>query len=351
MGKNRTTIEAIHNLPVLTRDLAFEGECPPNLTDCLWPSLIIFVDGDIHVSDLSIKITAPPGTATTGWHAGGSVFTSLIDALRFMGQNPTNVTIDRIAVEGLPDDSPTSFGFNVINGVIYTGEFPRSTTPFDYYFMSGGTLTVRNSSFKSAFDGVSTDGFFKDTSVTIGGSPSTVNVGIDLEASENSVFEVSYNTSSGIWYGMWVVPWQPVFVPSKPSQYSIHDNNFTTTGSNAGGIYLWNAPDNPWIHAKIYKNTVEPKQGTLADGIGAYNTQGTVIVNNKIRGSGTDAIGLWGSTHGTVSSNNLGGFTAHPSLAQIYLDPNTSDNHVDCSNHNDTVLDQGTNNTVMGCQP
>ncbi len=268
-----------------------------------------------------------------------------------------NVTIDHIAVEGLPDDSATSFGFNVVNGVIYTGELPRSHNPFDYYYMSGGTLTVRNSSFKSAYDGVSTDGFFKDTSVTIGGSPSTenvfenVNVGIDLEASENSRFEVSHNTSSGILYGMWVVPWQPAFVPSKPSRYSIHDNKFTTTGANAGGIYLFNDPANPWIRATIYNNTVESKEGFLVDGIGAYNTQGTVIRDNKIRGSGADAIGLWGSTLCDISGNNLGGFTAHPTRAQIYLDPNTENNRVACSNHNDTVLDQGTGNTVMGCQP
>ncbi len=357
MGKNRTTIEAIHFLPVFTRHIPTDGGCAPNLTDCLWPSLIIFVDGDIHVSDLSVKITAPPGTATAGWYILDSKVTDLLDAFRFMGQHPTYVTIDRIAVEGLPDDSPTSYGVNVINSAIYAGELARSQTPFDYYPMSGGTLTVRNSSFKSVFDGVGQGGSLKDISVTIGGSPSTgnvfenVNVGIDLESSENSVVEVSYNTSSGNWYGMWVLDVWPAFAPSKPSQYSIHDNKFTTTGSNAGGIYLWNDPENPWIRAKIYNNTVEPKRGTLAEGIGAYNTQGTVIWNNKIRGSGADAIGLWGCTSCTVSNNNLGGFTAHPSLAQIYLDPKTSDDSVVCSNHNDTVLDQGTGNTAMGCQP
>jgi hypothetical protein len=71
----------------------------------LWPTLIDFVDGDIHVSDLSIKETAPPGKATTGWYWAGTKFTDLLEPLRFMGQNPTYATIDRIAIEGLPDDS------------------------------------------------------------------------------------------------------------------------------------------------------------------------------------------------------------------------------------------------------
>ena len=129
MGKNRTTIEAIHNLPVNIGDSFVQGECMPNLTTCLWPSLITFVDGDIHVSDLSIKITAPPGTATTGWAYGGSIVTDLSQGLTFTGQRRIDVCIDRIAIEGLPDDSPTSFGFNVINGMVFAGWLPRSTTP------------------------------------------------------------------------------------------------------------------------------------------------------------------------------------------------------------------------------
>jgi hypothetical protein len=356
-GKDRTVIEALPNLPVNLPDFSVQAPCMPNPTTCLWPSLIMFVEGDIHISDISIKVTAPPGTATTGWFNGGSKITDLIDTLRFMGQHRTNAYIDRIAIEGLPDDSPTSLlGFNVVNGVIYTGELPRSTTPFDYYFLSG-TLTVRNSFFKTTDVGVSQDGFVKNTRVTIGGSPSAGNVfenllvGIDMEASESSIFDISYNTSSGIWYSMWVVPWRPEFIPSKPSQYFIHDNKFTPTGTYAGGVYLWNDPGNPWIHAMIYNNTVEP-QDTLWDGIGAYNTKGTAIWNNTITGSGADAIGLWGSTLGTIISNNVGDFTLDPTygLAQIYLDPATTYDLVVCSNSNNTVLDQGTMNKVVGCR-
>jgi len=355
-GRDKTVIEALPNLPVNLPDFSVQAPCMPNPTTCLWPSLIMFVDGDIRISDISIKVTAPPGTATTGWFYGGSEYTDLIDTLRFMGQRRTNAYIDRVAIEGLPDDSPTSWGFNVINGVIYTGELPRSQTPFDYYFLSG-TLAVRNSSFKTMFDGVSQDGFLKESRVTVGGSRSQGNVfenlyvGIDMEASESSIFDISYNTSSGIWYSMWVVPWRPEFVPSKPSQYFIHDNKFTTTGSYAGGVYLWNDPANPWIHAMIYNNAIEP-QDTLWDGIGAYNTTGTAIWNNTITGSGADAIGLWGSTLSAVINNDVGNFSADPSLgyAQIYLDPATSYDLVVCPNSNSTVLDQGTMNKVIGCQ-
>ena len=365
MGMDNTTIEAIPNLPVNIPDAAYDGECMPNTTTCPWPSLIIFVDGDIHVSDLSIDISAAPGTATAGWTVFGTELTTLLDALRFMGQYPTNATIDRISIAGRPDNSPNSFGvvfdepagFNVINGVVYTGELPRSSTPFDYYFLSG-SYTVRNSFFKTMIDGVGQDGFLKSSQITIGGSPTTGNHfenmidGMDLEASESSVYEISYNESSGITNAMWVVPWQPAFVPSSPSQYFIHDNTFSTTGPGPGvqAIYLYNDPSNPWIHATIWNNRLEP-QAELSDGIDAYNTKGTLILNNTITGTGYDAIGLWGSTFSTVIGNNVNGFTPDPAvgLAQIYLDPSTSNDLVVCSNSTTTVLNQGTNNVVIDC--
>jgi len=366
MGMDRTTIEALPNLPVNMPDLAVDGECLPNTTSCLWPSLIIFVDGNIQVSDLSLHVTAPPGTATTGWTVFGLQISSLLDGLRFMGQHPTDVSIDGISIEGLPDDSPNSFGivvgfpvgFNLVNGVIYTGELPRSSTPFDYYFLSG-SLTVRKSFFKGSMDGVSQDGFFRSSHVTIGGSPSAGNrfedvlVGMDLEGSESSVYEISYNTALGTTNGMWVEPWQPAFVPSSPSHYFIHDNAFSTAGSGPGvqAIYLYNDPSNPWIRATIWNNRLEPQAG-LSDGIDAYNTKGTVIWNNTITGTGYDAIGLWGSTFSTVIGNNVSGFTPDPAVgnAQIYLDTSTSNNLVVCSDPATTVLNQGTNNVVVDCE-
>jgi hypothetical protein len=280
-----------------------------------------------------------------------------------MGQHPADVSIDRISIEGQPDNSPTSFGivvgfgagFNVVNEIIYTGELPRSTTPFDYYFLSG-SLTVRNSSFKMAIDGVSQDGFLQSSQITIGGSPSTGNsfedlyVGMDIEASQSSTFDISYNVSSGIFASMWVIPWQPAFVPSTPSRYFIHDNDFFTTGPSAQAVFLQNDPTNPWIQAMIWNNTIE-LQGSLSDGIDAYNTKYTVIWNDTIAGTGYDAIGLHGSTFSTVTGNSVNGFTVDPKgFAQIYLDPLTTRDLVVCAAPSNTVLNQGTKNIVTGCR-
>jgi hypothetical protein len=358
MGKEITVIEALPYLPVT---LDFLAPCQPNTTTCLWPTLMIFVDGDINISDLSVHFIATEGTATLPWPRFGVTY--IETGIRLMGQySTTNVHIDRFEMEGRPD-STSGFGFNVANGIMYTGELSSSSrNPLEipcggeggFYFVSG-SYTVRNSSFKTMLDGVSQDGCVRSSQVTIGGSPSTGNtfedhfVGIDLESAENSNFEVSYNSSSGTAFSMWVVPWiDSVFAPSKPSRYVIHDNTFFTTQPYATGILLLNdTPDNPWIRAVIWNNSIE-LQDSLSDGIDAYNTESTTISDNNITGTGFDAIGLFGSTLSRVIGNNVSGYTPDPSdgLGQIYLDPATTHDLVVCGEHGDTVLDQGINNIV-----
>lgn len=357
MGTNTTKIEALPNLLVELEPVGGipDSHCRPNTTTCLWPIVILFVDGDIHVSDFSLYITAPPGTATTTWAFDGVPYVGLFDGISFMGQH-ANVWADRIHIEGLPDPTNPNYGFNVVNALHFTGEFPRSLTPWDWYFLSG-SFTVRNSSFSTATVGISQDGFVKSSRVTIGGSPSAGNQlangwgGIDIEASENSAIEVSYNQSSGMYAGFWVVPWQPEFVPTSPSWYSIHDNTFIGTAQYADGMYLSDDATNPWIRAAVWNNNAEV-QATLSEGIGVYNTKGTAVWNNTVKGSdGYDGIGLWNSSQDTVIGNNVSGFTVDPTgYAQIYLDPYTTYDFVLCSNPSNTVLNQGTNNVVIGCQ-
>ena len=177
----------------------------------------------------------------------------------------------------------------------------------------------------------------------IGGSPSTGNsfqnvyAGMDLESAEKSDFEISYNTSSGIFAAMWVIPYHlglpHALLPSQPSQYSMHDNQFVGTGYYGDGMYFIDGPAKPWIQAAAWNNTIK-LENTLMEGIGAYNTKGTVIWNNTVTGSnGTDAIGLWNSSQDTVIGNNVSGFSVDPTgYAQIYLDPYTTYDFVLCSN-------------------
>jgi hypothetical protein len=86
-----------------------------------------------------------------------------------------------------------------------------------------------------------------------------------------------------------------------------------------------------------------------------FNTTATISVNNKISGTGPDAI--WDGRYRAVLGNDVTGSTANPDsgLAQIVLDrslqdlPDTSDSTVVCKTSSDTVMNLGTNNKVIGC--
>jgi hypothetical protein len=352
-GADRTIIEALPDLPVAVPDFTVAGECMPNLTDCVWPSLMLFVDGAISISDLAIHVTATDGHATVPWTIGGSSITSLVDALRFMGQRPTDVAVDRVAIVGRHDTAATSFdGFNVINGILFAGELPRSSTVFDYY-MLGGAFAVRSSSFKTLDAGVGVDGFLAGVKGTIGGSKSAgneftdVNTGISLMPAQASVFDVSFNTSSSNTNDLWMGPWVPDFVPASASKYAIHDNTF-----GAAGILLEDDTAHHWIDATITHNTVTVR-APHTEGIRVRNTIGTTISGNTVTGTAAHTgIGLYGVTNGSVTGNAVTRFTLDPNggSAQIYLDAASAKDRVACSSSSDTVLDQGTGNAVAGCK-
>jgi hypothetical protein len=365
MGQDKTTIQALPDLPVTLPDVFFNGECAPNTTDCLWPDLIIFVDGDIKVSDFTVHVSSVP--ATQLWFFHGMPATVLNDGIRFMGKNPTNAVVRRVSFEGTPDQSATSCpNFNFCNAVIYAGEFPRSHTPFDYYFLSG-TFSVSNSHFKNVSLGTVADAFLQNCKVVIGGSPFKGNVyenvdmaGPFLTTADNSIEEISYNTANA--NGNFAAPVTIVphiaFVATKPSIYLIHDNVLTTAGLNADGILIVDSPSSTTVNAFIHDNAIEMQQGVGFDAIGAYFTAGTLVANNKIAGSAADAIGIWGGTDAAVLVNDVTSFTPNPAsgLAQIVLDgellglPNTSNSVVVCKTLADTVLNLGVDNTLVRCQ-
>lgn len=348
MGKDKTTIEALYlydNWPDFTVE-----QCQPNLTTCVWTTLITFVNGNIAVSDLTISVPLVPATQT--WVGDGIVMEGVYAPLEFNGWS-ANVTVDRIAVEGQPAPG-TYWGYNILNGIHYSGELPRSSTPYDNYCLSG-SYTVRSSYFNNTAVGISQDMCVTSSKITIGGSPGAGNYtqndggGIDLEGSQNSVFDVSYNNTSGVYAGMWVVP--SYYTATSPSKYTIHDNNFVGTEQYADGMYLYDNSTNPFIQAAVWNNNAEV-QATLSEGLGVYYTKGTAVLNNTVTGTdGYDGIGLWGSSQDVVIGNNVSGFTVDPTVgyAQIYLDPYTTQDLVVCAQPSNTVLNTGTNNLVIGC--
>ena len=383
-GENSTTIQALPDLTVGWTIPESASQCAPvgesNLAKrpgCLWPNLIMFVNGTIEVSDLSISEPYSGDAETTPWPtvdfgtAPGDqqTLTALYDVLAFTGQSRSDASVDRVSITGAPDGSATSFyGYNLANGIDYTGFYPNGSTG-QYGATLTGSFSVPNSTFDWEYNPIAVDGPHLNNQVTIGGAPWAGNSfdnavsGVDLESAQNSTFEVSYNTSAATHFGMWV-SYDPT-VPTSPSQYRIHDNNFVSSapaGYWDDGIVLWDNSAAPYIGATIWHNTIRVLNPGNA-GIEAQNATRVVILGNTVTGTGYDAIGLYGVTKSAVTFNDVSGFTlmgtdsvgdtGEPGLglSQYYLDAGSANNLVMCLHRNDTVLDQGTGNKVIGCTP
>jgi hypothetical protein len=203
----------------------------------------------------------------------------------------------------------------------------------------------------------------------------------------NSAFDISYNTiaadnASTVQLdhaGVYLEPSNFAGLENnRLSQFSIHDNTILvkdTCGCYMAGMLLfdWDAfpanepsPPNPgpqWFRAAITHNTISlPGNYVLGLASGDYK-EGIDTITATPTGT-YDAISLWGNfpawlpaTGNSIFGNNVSGVALDPSyigvapVAQYILDTYTNNNTLICANRNDTALNQGTENTVIGCEP
>jgi hypothetical protein len=363
-GEGQTMIQALPDLVV-----SYSPGCQVNLTDCLLPSLITFVDGNVGVSDLALDFPATNGTETTAYSNFGPSFIGVVTALDFEGDGAYNASV----------------GFSVMQGIMFDGWYPAALGSLNNATRSG-TFSVRNSTVSTVWTAMLVQGAVMSSQVSIVGNQiSNVDIGLDLGAA-NSTFDVSNNNIAADFadpvewdhYGIFVEPSGGVFagLVSRLSQFSIHDNNIVvsdTCGCNMIGMWLFDAippMTAHWFTATVKHNTISlPANYILGAngkaGIAANNITGTTISGNTITAApaGTyEGIGLWGndpswlpSTGNSVIANDLSGVMLDPTpgvaLAQVYLDPYAANNHVVCAGQGVSVLDQGTSNMVTGCGP
>jgi hypothetical protein len=383
-GQHRTTIEALPDLKVTEPDPQVDGGCLPNITDCRWPTLITFFNGSIEVSDLALDFPYTNGRATLPWTIGETEVRGLGTALDFGGDRPIKASVERVSVTGRLDTPETSLwgtGFNVVYGIALDGWIPSDPYLADgdqTYTTVSGSFVVRDSSIRTTYTGVEVYGQVKSAQVTIDGNRiDDVSTGMELGAAASN-FDISHNAVFADnptpveldHIGLFVRSNGSTGLSNRLTQFSIHDNSFVvsdTCGCLMVGMWLFDATgEDHWFKASVTHNSISlptayllPDEGKM--GIDANNTTGTLISDNTITGTSTgtyEAIGLWGnteewaaSTGNVVSGNNVKGLSTDPSigLAQIYLDPYTTDNRVVCARHSDSVLDQGTGNTIVGC--
>jgi len=315
-----------------------------------------FLAGDITVSDIGFNVTAYNPT-TPWWYGGaGPNQTWMEGFVGVVSSTTANLLIQRVSFEGAPG---SIYGeTNVNNGPLYWGSTSGPVT---------GKFNVVSSSFKQIANGLEIWGVL-NSRMTIGGAPLDGNVYENCEGgvlsgdADNSVLEDSYNNVQTVTNAEWagVVIMQGILhMPQKPTQFIIQNNTITAIGYYQDGIYLFDngVASGTGKRANLIatNNTIQMSGDELGPAFSAVqldSTEGVLILNNRITGAAENGIGSWSGTQSAFVGNNLSQFTADPAggLGDIYLDPTTTNDLVVCAEPSDTVVNQGTNNVLIGCQ-
>lgn len=212
----------------------------------------------------------------------------------------------------------------------------------------------------------------QDSAIRIGGSEKNKIVAmgtgdsVELLNISNSTVEVSYLDASDVDGGIYLeqgvyAAWGnelgelvPETLP-EPSSFVFHHNRISSV---SGGWYtafeLWNAGGEigqPLGNVVITNNKINVVDHEAPfEGIFSYFVDNAQVTNNRITGRGV--AGIWVEPFGTPATNwlllgnNLNGFTAE--LAPIYLGPGTTSCTVVGGNIRGNVLDEGTDNILVG---
>jgi parallel beta-helix repeat protein len=358
MGMDVTIIQALPNLPVSQEQSVWNS--PPSKNNP-YPMLVLFFGGDITVSDMTIRDLEPEPIA--GWYDYGQTtpITSLWGILEFMGQSAMNVVVTRVALKGVYDESV--IGYNAVG--LSIDPYPPIDYPTPGYL--SGTFRVSACRFDTLLEGIFV-AVLHEARLTIGGSPSEGNliqncgIGAWLLDLDSSVADLSYNdvhvVGPGAWGGLaafqrWAVPIET------PSSFLVQHNRVKATGSYEDGIWTWDLA--PWSgEGKTGNFVISNNEITLetsnnvpaGDGIESVNSEGTIISNNRIVGSGWGGIAIWGDTQTTVKANNVDKVTPAVAPAPISLltfDPFVANNCIVVGFGKKTnVYDEGVNNTLVG---
>lgn len=184
-GADKTIVTNLPRLSVTRVDMYFN---PPSATNP-WPSLISFVDGDIVISDLAIRIVG--SEPTTGWTIFGldPPLKEMAIAIGILGTK-ANARVTNVLVEG--EALPNSlYGYNLINGIYFEGFIGESPAPMS------GTFSVTDSTFRRVASGAPVSNL-SGASVFISQTRNEdVNSGLDAMDIVNSNLVFTHNTMDG----------------------------------------------------------------------------------------------------------------------------------------------------------
>jgi hypothetical protein len=334
---------------------------PPSRTN-KYPILLIFMAGDITVSDMSFVVTDyEPVPQWCYYDECGQTW--LYGVVGVIGTS-ANLLVERVGFEGGPGTMVAS-RHNYNDGPFFWGlSVDQPLT---------GTFKVVSSRIGNSEDSMTAIAL-SNAKVTIGGSPSHGNVieggsqGAGFLDMAHSVVDFSYNDVEVSAY-----PWAGVlagqgyaWIPQESSQFLIRHNTIKATGSWVDGIWAadFGPPSGLGKSADfvISDNTIQVA-GSEVDpawaGVEAAYLDDAVISNNRIMGTNAFlGIALEGASECIVKANNvekmnadlapIGLLTANVGTEEEPILVPTSGSTVVGFGKKTNVYDEGVNNTIVG---
>jgi len=336
-GQDATTIEPAGRFAVNDDDVVLAR---PPAPDHPWPMHILFVGGDVTVSDMTLRMTgAEPAQP---WTLFGMEFTAMAASLVITGE-VADARIERVTVEG---EEGSFQGYNLINGVYVEGLLPddegEPTRPLH------GTFSVRDSTFRTLAYGSPLFNL-EDSLVVIADTLyEDVFSAMDTQDLAGSTVEIRDNVIDGATVGFEIIQgsWA---VPDMASTLLVHGND--VRGVRAIGIGLDGAEGADTLRAVVADNRFELTGDAV--GVISRNTAGARVLDNVVTGEGRAVVALAeapddGSaappaTGWTISGNDLSAFTG--SQAAFVLGPGADGVTVLCRAPA-AVQDDGARNVV-----
>jgi hypothetical protein len=324
--------------------------------------LLIFRNGNIHVSDMTIKISNPAPCTGLNWDVFQQSFPSIFNITGKSVLDPStteqniNSTFNNVQFIG---GFGYFYGFNVYSFInIHPEGAPN--------YLLNGSHNFINCEFQSAsicIEGVSSC----NGNWTIGGSASSgnnfenANWAVQIRDCRNSYFNISHNYCTKIyWGGVSLCPWK-YFIPFTStlpfSKYLVDKNYFEVEGIG-DAVVLWDydiESGSKKMDAIVSNNRIY-LNNTMYWGGGVYglHVNDVLVTNNIFWGNGPVGIycGIFGNqgydqcSNWVLKGNNLERVDAY--FTPILLGPGTNNFLVIGGSNKTNVLDNGTNNILTG---
>jgi hypothetical protein len=375
-GKGVTRIDTLRGL---------NPNAPPLGNPIDFPSLFVFVGGNVRISDMTIEITPFWTTVAYGKQAFGFDM-YLTDAMIRIDGRYANSLVERVQFIG--HEGPGYYGSSVRDNV-HTGLRICDLADFKsswgiHVGPTTGTHIVRQCEFTRFTEAVTFFGLSNGRAL-VGGSVADANTFVDtgimtrniegsvVEISYNNMFSISGSGTTGVFCYNDIKPQEkamPVSLITSPSQVFISHNTieYLEGAWTFMGDVIYLDDDGPSIKRflNLKDEVVWSMQAVVSNnkiyldfpvaGIYGFGVQDAVVTGNTISGAGIAGVSVapgpygyygWLETcsHWTLSGNNFENFDAE--VAQVWLGP-FSDHCTVVGGGKDNVWDQGKDNLLVG---